>query len=167
MRHIAGIDCQLEGKTVGNVNEDERLLLAVFAHPLPFDFIGEAFHVKCGGDALMGCGSSIAGGGYFGFEQFVSYDPNDTDSIKACIKNMDDAIQDCKDPSIPLGKEYIYLMIGWSDERIWTDMAKMPQTFVLHFQRKIKESFDPNALGDRNYPWLPKCMGQPNAIALS
>jgi len=123
--------------------------------------------VQCGGDALMGCGSSIAGGGYFGFEQFVSYDPNDTDSIKACIKHMDDAIQDCKDHSIPLGKEYIYLMIGWSDERIWTDMAKMPQTFVLHFQRKIKEAFDPNSLGDRNYPWLPKGMGQPNAIAQS
>jgi hypothetical protein len=31
----------------------------------------------------------------------------------------------------------------------------MPQQFVLKFQSKIKEAFDPNSLGDRNYPTLP------------
>jgi hypothetical protein len=36
----------------------------------------------------------------------------------------------------------------------------MPQRFVLDFQRKIKEAFDPNYLGDRNYQWLPEGWGQ-------
>lgn len=41
----------------------------------------------------------------------------------------------------------------------------MPQQFVLNFQRKIKEAFDPNGLGDRNYPWLPEGWGQQKTIA--
>jgi hypothetical protein len=35
----------------------------------------------------------------------------------------------------------------------------MPQRFVLDFQRKIKDAFDPNYLGDRNYQWLPEGWG--------
>jgi hypothetical protein len=116
--------------------------------------------VECGGDALMGCGSTIAGGGYTGLEQFVSYDPNDNDSIDACIKHMEDATTDATSHGVPAGKELLYLQIGWPDERIWDGLAKMPQTFVLNFQRKIKEAFDPNSLGDRNYPWLPEGWGK-------
>jgi hypothetical protein len=121
--------------------------------------------VECGGDAMMGCGSTLAGGGYFGFEQFFSNDPNDNDSIDACVKHMEDAIADTKEHGIPLGKEYLYLQIGWSDEKIWNDFAKMPQQFVLNFQRKIKEAFDPNSLGDRNYPWLPEGWGEKAKVA--
>lgn len=121
--------------------------------------------VQCGGDAMMGCGSTLGGGGYFALEQFVSYDPNDAASIDACIKHMEDAITDCKANGIPLGKEYLYLQIGWTDERIWDDLSKLPQQFVLNFQRKIKEAFDPNGLGDRNYPWLPEGWGPQKSIA--
>ena len=116
--------------------------------------------VECGGDAMMGCGSTIGGGGFFGLEQFVSYDPNDNDSIDACVKHMEDAIADTQTHGIPPGKELLYLQIGWTDERIWDAFAKMPQQFVLNFQRKIKQAFDPNSLGDRNYPWLPECYAE-------
>jgi hypothetical protein len=119
--------------------------------------------VQCGGDALMGAGSSLAGGGAFGFEQFVSYDLADDKSIQACIDHMERAIELCKLRGIPLGKEAWYLQIGWTDERIWNAMANAPQTFVFDFQRKIKEAVDPNALGDRNYAWLPKGWGQQQA----
>jgi hypothetical protein len=112
--------------------------------------------VECGGDALMGAGSTVAGGGYFGLEQFVSYDPADNDSIDACIKHMEDAIADCRKHNLPLGKEHHYLSIGWTDEKIWEGLAQMPQQFVIRFQSKIKEIFDPNSLGDRNYPTLPR-----------
>ncbi len=113
---------------------------------------------------MMGCGSTLGGGGFFALEQFVSYDPNDDDSVRACIKHMEDAIEDCKKNGIPLGKEYLYLQIGWTDERIWNDLAKMPQQFVLNFQRKIKEALDPNGLGDRNYPWIPEGWGKEKPI---
>jgi hypothetical protein len=78
---------------------------------------------------------------------------------------MEDAIADCAENGIPFGKELLYLQIGWQDERIWNAMAKMPQQFVLNFQRKIKEAFDPNSLGDRNYPWLPESWGQEAVVA--
>ena len=73
---------------------------------------------------------------------------------------MEDAIADCHIARRPAGKELLYLQIGWSDERIWDALAKMPQPFVLDFQRKIKDAFDPNYLGDRNYQWLPEGWGQ-------
>jgi hypothetical protein len=115
--------------------------------------------VECGGDATMGCGSTIGGGGYFGLEQFVSYDPNDDASIDACVKHMEDAIVDATSHGVPPGKEALYLQIGWSDERFFEALSKFPQQFVLKFQTKIKEAFDPNSLGDRNYQWLPSAMG--------
>jgi hypothetical protein len=115
--------------------------------------------VECGGDATMGCGSTLGGGGYFGLEQFVSYDPNDNDSIDACVKHMEDAIVDATSHGVPAGKEALYLQIGWSDERFFDALSKFPQQFVLKFQTKIKEAFDPNSLGDRNYQWLPSAMG--------
>ena len=116
--------------------------------------------VQCGGDAMMGCGSVIGGGGYCGLEQFVSYDPNDHDSVAACIKHMEDAVTTCAKHGIPFGKEYIYLQVGWQEEKVWDALAKAPQQFIFNFQRKIKEVFDPNSLGDRNYPWLPEGWGQ-------
>ncbi len=116
--------------------------------------------VQCGGDAMMGCGSVIGGGGYCGLEQFVSYDPNEHDSVAACIKHMEDAVTTCAKHGIPFGKEYIYLQVGWQEEKVWDALAKVPQQFIFNFQRKIKEVFDPNSLGDRNYPWLPEGWGQ-------
>jgi glycolate oxidase len=118
--------------------------------------------VECGGDAMMGCGSTLTGGGYCGLEQFVSYDPADNDSIDACVKHMQDAIEDCKKHNIPFGKEFLYLQIGWPDDKVWEGLARMPQQFVLKFQSKIKEAFDPNSLGDRNYQTLPEGWAAPS-----
>jgi len=116
--------------------------------------------VECGGDAMMGCGSTVTGGGYFGLEQFVSYDPNDNGSIDACVKHMEDAVAHATSHGVPPGKEWAYLQVGWPDERVWDALAKMPQRFVLNFQTKIKEAFDPNSLGDRNYQFLPPGWGE-------
>jgi hypothetical protein len=115
--------------------------------------------VQCGGDALMGCGSTVAGGGWSGLEQFVSYDPADKESIKAGTKHMEDAITDAVSHGFTPGKEAIYLSLGHTDERVHTMLANTPQNIIFHFQRKIKEAFDPNDLGDRNYPTLPEKYG--------
>jgi len=112
--------------------------------------------VQCGGDALMGCGSTVAGGGWSGLEQFVSYDPADKESIKAGTKHMEDAITDAVSHGIPAGKEAIYLSLGYKDEKVWASLARSQQPIIFHFQRKIKEAFDPNDIGDRNYPTLPE-----------
>lgn len=109
--------------------------------------------VQCGGDALMGCGSGLTGGGAFGFEQFVSYDPCDNESILAGIKHMEDAITDALSIGYPAGKELWYLQIGWTDEQVWEGLKKAPQP-VFKFQTEIKKAFDPNNIGDRMYPTL-------------
>ena len=35
---------------------------------------------------------------------------------------------------------------------------------MFNFQRKIKQAYDPNSLGDRNYPWLPEGWGKAKRI---
>jgi hypothetical protein len=112
--------------------------------------------VECGGDALMGPGSALPGGGQTGLEQFVSYDSADKESIRACIKHMEDAGEDARAAGYPPGKEFTYLLVGWNQERVFDTWAKMPQQFGFRFQNKIKAAFDPNDLGDRNYPYLPE-----------
>ncbi len=112
--------------------------------------------VQCGGDALMGCGSSIAGGGSSGLEQFVSYDPSDTDSTEAAIQHMCDATRDAVSRGYPPGKEAWYLQVGQKDEKIWETLGNSQQPAVFRFQKKIKEAFDPNDVGDRMYMTLPK-----------
>ncbi len=110
--------------------------------------------VQCGGDALMGCGSSLAGGGFLGLEQFVSYDPADRESTEAAIRHMRDAIRDAVGAGYPPGKEALYLEIGYTDEQIWSNLAKARQPH-FRFQNKIKQAFDPNQTGDRMYWTLP------------
>ncbi len=111
--------------------------------------------VQCGGDALMGCGSGLSGGGAMGLEQFVSYDPADNESNAAAIKHMEDAVKDAVAAGYPPGKEFIYLQVGWPDEKIHEELRKMKQPLVFRYQAKIKEIFDPNNIGDRMYTTLP------------
>ena len=111
--------------------------------------------VQCGGDALMGSGSGIPGGGGMGLEQFVSYDPDDEASTHAAYLHMEDAVTDAASIGYPPGKEWQYLQMGWSDERFEQVMAGAPQPDVFRFQRRIKDAFDPNDVGDRMYPTLP------------
>ncbi len=112
--------------------------------------------VQCGGDALMGCGSGLSGGGAMGFEQFVSYDPADYESVEAGIKHMEDAVKDALANGYPPGKEYIYLQIGWSDQKLYDELRKAKQPYVFDVQAQIKELFDPNNVCDRMYTILPR-----------
>jgi FAD/FMN-containing dehydrogenase len=111
--------------------------------------------VQCGGDAMMGSGSGIPGGGGMGLEQFVSYDPDDEASTHAAYVHMEDAIKDAASIGYPPGKEGLYLQMGWSDERFEQVMAAAAQPAVFRFQRRIKTAFDPHDVGDRMYPTLP------------
>ena len=112
--------------------------------------------VQCGGDAMMGPGSAYPGGGLVGLEQFVSYDPNDEASTRAGIKHMEDAITDALAIGYPPGKEAMYLEMGHSDDRTFKKWAAAKQPFTFIFQRKIKEYFDPNDIGDRMYNYIPE-----------
>jgi glycolate oxidase len=111
--------------------------------------------VQCGGDAMMGSGSGLPGGGEMGLEQFVSYDPLDPDSVSAAYHHMEDAVRDAAAIGYPPGKEGMYLQVGWSEERLERALEAAPQPDVFRFQARIKAAFDPNDVGDRMYPTLP------------
>ena len=111
--------------------------------------------VQCGGDAMMGSGSGIPGGGGMGLEQFVSYDPDDEASTHAAFVHMKDAVLDAASIGYPPGKEGMYLQMGWSDDRLESALEAAPQPQIFRFQGKIKAAFDPNDVGDRMYPTLP------------
>jgi glycolate oxidase len=111
--------------------------------------------VQCGGDAMMGSGSGLPGGGAMGLEQFVSYDPVDPESIAAGLRHMEDAVKDAASIGYPPGKEGMYLQMGWTDEQVEASLAASPQPAVFRFQGRIKKAFDPNDVGDRLYPTLP------------
>ena len=111
---------------------------------------------QTGGDSMMGSGSSIGGGGITGFEQFVSYDPSDKESIKAVIKHMQDSVKDAGEHGFPGGHAAPFLQIGMTDEELHAQYAKSSQPVLFHFQRKIKELLDPNDIGDRLYASLPE-----------
>jgi glycolate oxidase len=108
--------------------------------------------VDCGADSMMGCVGSIAGGGQCGLEQFGFYDVADKESTAAAIEWMKYCIKEEARHNVPPGKEGMYLAVGKTHEELQKDLAKQP---AIHtWQRKIKQAFDPNNLGDRLYPTL-------------
>jgi hypothetical protein len=108
--------------------------------------------VDCGSDSMMGCVSSIGGGGQCGLEQFGFYDVADKRSTAGAVAWMKHCIQEEAKHNIPPGKEGMFLAVGKTDEEFQQDLAKQP---AIHtWQRKIKQAVDPNNLGDRMYPTL-------------
>lgn len=112
--------------------------------------------VQCGGDALMGTVGAYPGGGIMGLEQFVSYDGNDFDSCRAAWYHMDDAVQDAASIGYPPGKEALYIEMRYTDEQAFDKWAGAKQPWAYVFQRKIRERYDPNYVGDRMYNWIPE-----------
>jgi glycolate oxidase len=110
--------------------------------------------MQCGGDALMGSGSGIGGGGTTSLEQFASYDPSDLASVAAAVQHMVDASADAVSHGYPPGKEGSYLQLRLTDEEVQAGYEKAKQPLVYRFQKRIKEVFDPNDVGDRMYQTL-------------
>jgi len=113
------------------------------------------FLVQCGGDAMMGSGSGLPGGGATGLEQFVSYDPAERESVAAAVQHMYDAVKDATSHGYPPGKEAGYLELRLNDDQIRAAYSAARQPAIFRFQRKIKDAFDPNDIGDRMYQTLP------------
>ena len=112
--------------------------------------------VQAGGDSMMGTVGAYPGGGIMGLEQFVSYDGNDHDSCAAAWYHMDDAVEDAKTINYPPGKEALYIEMRYTDEQAFDKWSKAKQPWAYVFQRKIRERYDPNYVGDRQYNWIPE-----------
>ncbi len=69
---------------------------------------------------------------------------------------MDDAVEDAKTINYPPGKEALYIEMRYTDEQAFDKWSKAKQPWTYVFQREIRERYDPNYIGDRQYNWIPE-----------
>jgi glycolate oxidase len=102
-----------------------------------------------GADSMMAAVSGIGGGGDCTFEQFCHYDPHNKESVKGALAYCADAARAARERGMHGGLEDIAREI--SKEELEESRRHAPQPIIYAFQRKIKEAFDPNDIGDGSY----------------
>jgi hypothetical protein len=107
--------------------------------------------VKTGGDSLMGTLTAIGGGGDFHLEQFVSYNPNDMESINATRELTEEARKVAAE-KMPGSSA---ALAGLPPDAMLAALAASAQSIRYHWQWKIKQMLDPNGVGEpAGYPML-------------
>ena len=114
--------------------------------------------VQCGGDAMMGSGSGIPRRRRHGPRAVRLLRPRRPRVHRGRHQAHGGRRQGRRPPSATRpARSAMYLQMGWTDEQIWSTRSRTPSSRrSFHFQRKIKEAFDPNDVGDRMYPTLPE-----------
>ena len=117
--------------------------------------------VQCGGDAHDGLRQHDRRRRLFGLSSSSPTIPNDNDSIDACIKHMEDAIDrlPAERHSARQGNALPADRLDGRDESSTTWPGCRSNSCSTSSARS-KQAFDPNSLGDRNYPWLPEGWAQ-------
>jgi hypothetical protein len=116
--------------------------------------------VAAGGDCMMGGIGSIGGGGSVMWENFTHFDPYDKQSTEGTLEFFGAATKYGMEKGWGPGME------KQNDSARWTDGKTTPkeirdkmllssaQPSAFRYQRRIKETFDPNDLGDAYYRTL-------------
>ena len=113
--------------------------------------------VDAGGDCMIGGIGGIGGGGVCLWENFTHFDPDDKESIEGTFDFFEASFKFGLENKFGPGMERGNVVARGLDgkttpkevrERI---LSSAPQPAVFRYQRKIKEAFDPNDLGDAYY----------------
>jgi glycolate oxidase len=116
--------------------------------------------VAAGGDAMMGGIGGMGGGGMTLWENFTHFDPHDKASTEGTLEFFDAATKYGMEMGWGPGMEKMNVYARGADgkttpkevrDRIFLSSA---QPAVFRYQRKIKETFNPNDLGDAYYRTL-------------
>jgi hypothetical protein len=116
--------------------------------------------VASGGDAMMGGVGGMGGGGMTMWENFTHFDPHNKESTEGTLEFFNAATRFGMEKGWGPGMEKMNEYARWSDgkttpkevrDRIFLASAQ-PQAF--RYQRKIRETFNPNDLGDAYYRTL-------------
>jgi hypothetical protein len=116
--------------------------------------------VASGGDAMMGGIGGMGGGGMTMWENFTHFDPHNKESTEGTLEFFNAAAKFGMEKGWGPGMEKMNEYARWSDgrttpkevrDRIFLASAQ-PQAF--RYQRKIRETFNPNDLGDAYYRTL-------------
>ena len=108
-----------------------------------------------GPDCMMGGLSHSGGGANQWFEQFSHYNPADPESAKAQREYIIDALKAQEEAGLPPGMETWF--VPRSPEEFQAVLAASPQPDIYRWQRKVREAFNPENLGNRNF----KCLEEP------
>jgi hypothetical protein len=111
--------------------------------------------VQAGGDSMMGPASGQGGGSYTGFEQFCFYDPADINSVKASLAYFEECATTAKKMGLSAGYEWRIFEALLTEQEKRARFLKAPQPALYNYQRKIREVFNPNNLGDDMYTVMP------------
>ncbi|MFC1995308.1 FAD-binding oxidoreductase [Chloroflexota bacterium] len=109
--------------------------------------------VDAGDDRMMGAITTIGGGGAVGLEQFNYYDPSSQESKKLMQELLYRGLEISKEKAWPPGKLGLHLA-ALPKEVKQKICAVRPDVYEL--QRKIREAFDPNEVGDGSFICLEK-----------
>ncbi len=116
--------------------------------------------VAAGGDCMMGGVGGIGGGGSLMWENFTHFDPYDKQSTEGTLEFFGAATKYGMEKGWGPGME------KQNDSARWTDGKTTPkeirdkllsaaaQPSAFRYQRRIKDAFDPNDLGDAYYRTL-------------
>jgi glycolate oxidase len=102
-----------------------------------------------GADSMMAAVSGLGGGGDCTFEQFCQYDPHNKESVIGALAYYADAAKVAREWGMHGGLEDC--VRGIPKEELEEARRVAPQPAIYGYQRKIKEAFDPNDIGDGSY----------------
>jgi hypothetical protein len=116
--------------------------------------------VAAGGDGMMGGIGGIGGGANTMWENFTHFDSHDKASTEGTLEFFNAVSQYCREKGWGPGMEKMNDSARWSDghstpKEIRDKMLlASAQPSVFRYQRKIRETFNPNNLGDTYYRTL-------------
>ncbi len=116
--------------------------------------------VACGGDGMMGGIGGMGGGGMTIWENFTHFDPHDKASTEGTLEFFNAAtefgIKKGWGPGMEKMNAYARGPNGKTTPREVRDRMFLasPQPAAFRYQRKIRETFNPNDLGDAYYRTL-------------
>ena len=113
--------------------------------------------VASGGDAMMGGIGGMGGGGMTMWENFTHFDPHNKESTEGTLEFFNAATKYGIEKGWGPGMEKMNEYARWSDGRTTPKEVRdriflaSAQPHVFRYQRKIRETFNPNNLGDGYY----------------
>lgn len=117
-------------------------------------YIAKGAMVDDGGDAAMGPVAAVGGGGSCSLEQFILYDPSDTSALQLLREYYVDYLEKVRQMRLGPSEGGVPNLALVSKEERQRALSAVAQPAMYHWQRKIKEAFDPNDIGDTSFLYL-------------
>jgi hypothetical protein len=112
---------------------------------------------QAGGDCMMGGLGGMGGGAFVMWENFTTWDPHEKASVDGTFEFFENCDKFARQNSWATGMERSNAICRGSDgkaipkEKREQAFSHSPMAHVLRYQQKIRETFNPNDLGDVHY----------------